>query len=199
MYNYAYLKNLETRRRARSLRSDVVFGQTVGWMLSLVAAFHYFILYEYGWWFVLMLGNGLLFLGIAIPESLRFVRLKMEKIASFVSTIILQILLACIYIFVVSPLGLLNQKLKGQTPFYYWHEMPPQKIEGWIPKVSSDQGHLVAQDNKILSSQFLQLTKHMLSNGELILMPSLLLILVLGLLAVFVQSSVIAPMIYTLF
>lgn len=99
-------------------------------------------------------------------------------------------------------MGLFYQLTKGNAPFYSWTDRVPAKIEGWAQKKSSDEAALVQGSGKAKQNLLLQpfhVLGYFMNHGELILMPSLLLFLVLGILGVFVQSSGLAPLIYTLF
>lgn len=199
MTKNSYLTRLERRRRDASMYANIVFGQTLGWCLSIVGAFYFFIQYEDRALPVLLLGNLLLLLGVGTPQALELPQRTIESISSFVGGHLLRLLLALLYFLLVFPLGLIYQKTKGTVPFYYWEKAAVEKIEGWTPKVLSDEGSLIGKQSTIKSNYLAQLFNHFWKHGELIIMPTLLIILALGLLVVFIQTTPLAPMIYTLF
>jgi hypothetical protein len=194
-----YLKDLACRRADESLRANVIFGQTLGWVLSLTGGFNYFILLDKNSFYVLMIGHALLFLGLAAPQSLNGLQKLLRDCGEFVSGLIFKLLLLIVYLILVCPLGILIQKLKGRAPFYYWRSNADFSFEGWIPKHSSDEGQLITGTSRIKSQAGVQLLKHFGQSSNLLIMPSLLVILILGLVSIFLQSTVVAPMIYTLF
>ena len=194
-----YLNDLSRRRAEKSIGANVIFGQTLGWALSLHGAFNYFILYDNHAFFELLAGHTLLFLGLAVPQCLDLPRKLIRACGEFLASLVFRLFLLTAYLLIIFPLGFLMQKLKGQAPFYYWHGDSTLAFEGWVPKVSSDEEKLVANSNGIASKAGLQLFKHFLSSSNLLIMPGLLVILLLGLVSILLQSTVVAPMIYTLF
>lgn len=202
MYRYQYLDNLKLRRKHKQLKANVALAQVLGWVLSLLGAFHYFILLEPEWLYPLIFGNGLIFLGLAAPDAVQSARVKLEFLASTISTLLLRLLLSIVYFLVLCPMGILLQSIKGRAPFYSWEPGAPladSQIEGWTLKKCSDQAHLIGNRNVFFSNHIVQLFAHLFSNADLLILPSLLVIISLGLLAIFIQSTPLAPMIYTLF
>ena len=203
MYSkYKYLQNLEARRSRKLQKTNIVFAQVLGWALSLLAGFRYFILLEDAWLLPLIIGNALLFIGVAAPNMVQGLRINLESIASLVSTFLLQALLAIVYFLVVCPAGMLMQIRRGRAPFYSWEAASApldSEFEGWTPKKCSDERQLLLNKNKLGSNHIVQLFAYLFSNGDLLIMPSLLVIICLGLVSIFIQSTPLAPMIYTLF
>lgn len=196
---YLYLRKLKLRQQEESLRKNVIFGQTLGWILSLTGGFKYFILSEPSAYYLLMIGNALLLLGLALPQALELPQLIMRRIGEFIGTVILRTVLILIYVLVVAPCGFLIQKFNGSAPFYYWNDKSTINPEGWTQKQPSDEKGLVLDAKHISSHHGIQLLQHFLRHGDMIIMPSLIIILLLGLVSIFAQSTVVAPMIYTLF
>ena len=193
------MKRLQARRCEASLRSNVVFGQTSGCCLSLLAAYYYFVQLEDRALPVLILGNFLLLLGIGTPQALELPQRIMESIATVISGCLFKLVLALLYFTLVFPLGIVYQNTKGTAPFYYWKQSMTGKIEGWTDKVLSDEGKLVGKKSFVESNYLTQLLSHFWRHGDLVIMPSLLIALALGLLVIFIQTTPLAPMIYTLF
>ncbi len=196
-----YLQNLGKRKFDEALKTNLIFGLTLGWVLTLMGAFKYYIQLEEGWLAGMAVGLILLALALVIPQALEKPQGWIKTVGGFVATQLFRVLLALIYFVAILPVGLIYQALKGKDPFYSWEGEAPRQIEGWVAKHSTDEGALVAGQTRKQNAfmQPLQVLGYFASHGELIFMPSLLLFLVLGILGVFAQSSGLAPLIYTLF
>ena len=199
-----YLQNMERRKFDEALKANLMFGLMLGWVLTLMGAFKYFIMLEEGWRIGLALGLVLLACSLFIPQLLETPQKLIQKVGGFVATQLFRVLLAVLYFVAILPVGLIYQATKGKDPFYSWEPgKAPAKIEGWASKHCTDEGASVEvtgkghKQNAFL--QPLQVLGYFASHGELLFMPSLLLFLVLGVLGVFAQSSGLAPLIYTLF
>lgn len=193
-----YFKRRKARLKNETIKANVVFGQTLGWVFTLLGAYHYFIQLNRYAWYLLIAGNFLLLLGFGTPEILELPRRIMEKIGSFVSGLIFKTLLLLLYFFVVAPLGLLMQKTKGTAPFYSW-ESSCKAIEGWTRKISSDEGALINRNTKSAQNYIFQLIGYFQKNGDILILPCLFIGLAWGLMVFFVQTTPLAPMIYALF
>ncbi|MBX9720283.1 MAG: hypothetical protein K2X81_02715 [Candidatus Obscuribacterales bacterium] len=196
---FAYLKNLKRRKSDESLRSNIVFGQTIGWTLSILSAFRYFVCQENNWWYGLMLGNAFLLLGLGAPRALERPQYYLETIASFVSERLQTVILTLLYFVIVCPCGWLMQHFFWKVPFYYWLDEFDGPIEGWIPKHIPDSSNLIVGKNKLANLYLFQFLNYLSKSRQLLILPSLVLILLISLVAIFIQSTPIAPMIYTLF
>ncbi len=197
-----YLSQLKKRQLEASLRRNVIFGQTLGWVMSLYGAYRYFISFDEAFLFLLLAGNLLLLLGLGIPQSLETLVNFTQRCGSFVRSLLLKALLVLVYILFISPLAYYRKLASGKkTYFYCWHpdNAYQQKISGWTAKQSLDEACLVGKKATLSSSHLAQIFRHFVSNSDLLLMPVLLVILSIGLLAVIIESTPLAPMIYTLF
>jgi len=194
----AYFKRRKARLKNEMIRANVIFGQTLGWVFTLLGAYHYFIQlnrYALSW---LIVGNFLLLLGFGTPEILELPRRVLERIGSFVSGIIFKAVLLLLYILVVSPLGILMQKVKGKAPFYSWNEACGN-FEGWTRKVSTDEGAIISSGKKTTQNYIFQMLNYFRKNGDILILPCLFVGLAWGLMVFFVQTTPLAPMIYALF
>lgn len=194
----SYFKRRKARLKNECIRANVVFGQTLGWVFTLLGAYHYFIQLNRYAWYLLIAGNFLLLLGFGTPEILELPRRILEKIGTLVSGVIFKLLLLILYISVVSPLGFLMQKRNGTAPFYSW-EASCNTIEGWTKKISSDEGALINSKSKSAQNYIFQLLGYFQRNGDILILPCLFIGLAWGLMVFFVQTTPLAPMIYALF
>lgn len=199
-----YLRRLYHRREYQELKTNIIFGLTIGWVFTLTGTFKTFFLLE-GGIAPVMLGAGLTSLAVTLiaPHLMAYPQSFMKKIATVVGTALFKAILTAVYFAAVLPAGLTYQRFKGQDPFYYWDSTPPATIEGWVNKdstasvLSSQPGRKAAGGLAIL--QPLQVFSYFIYHSEWIFLPCLIILLVLGLVGIFVQSTALAPFIYTLF
>jgi hypothetical protein len=201
MTNNTYLQKLAKRKFDESLKNNLIFGLTLGWVLTLMGAFKCFILLERGWMAGMVVGLALLFTSLVIPQALEGPQELIKKVGGFVATNLFRVLLAFVYFVAIMPVGLIYQATKGKAPFYAWEGTAPATIEGWVPKKCTDEGALVAGQSRKQNAflQPLQVLGYFASHGEMLFMPALILFLVMGVLGVFAQTTGLAPLIYTLF
>ena len=198
----SYMIALQSRIAHETLKGDVIFGLVLGWVFTLVGAFKTFVLLE-GGLSVAMLSVGIVALSTAVaaPFLLAYPKNLIHKIVSPLATLLFKGILSIVYVLTVLPVGLAQQKIVGRDPFYFWTDECPAQIEGWVAKDSSDERSSGHKSHGALAAiiQPIEVVGYFLSRGQWIILPCLLLLLILGLVAVFVQSSAVAPFIYTLF
>lgn len=204
----SYLRRLKNRRTETSLKSAVIFGQTIGWALTFVGSYFYFVELEAAALPVLILGNFLLLLGLGTPQVLEVPQRILQGLGNFVSELLFKVLLVILYLFVVFPLGLVHQKWKGTAPFYSWKEETLKDsiqnksriIEGWTIKFPHKKEESISTDRlNSPAADLLELLGYFIKHGELLVVPCMVLAVGLGLVLVFIQTTPLAPMIYTLF
>ncbi len=201
MTNQSYLIRLHDRRESEELKATVIFGLALGWVLTLMGAFRYFFLVQESYWLtVSQVGLAILAITVVMPGLIGYPQKAIQFVGGFVATQVFKVLIAIVYFIVVLPIGLISQKVYGTHPFYSWADAAPANMEGWVDKNVSNQSSSVKGNQKssmMLNS--LHAFRYFTEHGQLILLPCLVLFLVLGLMGVLVQSSAIAPLIYTLF
>lgn len=196
----AYMKRLQARRDYQELKTNVIFGLTFGWVLTLVGAFKTWILLE-GNPSSVIFSMGLTFFAITLcaPNQMAYPRNVMKSIATVIGTNLFKAILSVVYFLTILPAGLIYQKKNNHEPFYSWTDVKPARIEGWTTKESSDERDDKSTYNLPGWLQPLQVVLYFVTHSQLLFLPCLLLLLMLGLIGVFVQSSALAPFIYTLF
>lgn len=195
-----YMKRLQARRDHAALKNNVIFGLTIGWVLTLMGAFKTFILLEGGLAPVLF-SAGLLFLTTVLiaPSLMVYPHGVMKAIATFIGTNLFKAVLAVIYFVTILPAGLLYQTKNNHVPFYSWAEKCPCSIEGWADKVASDERGKATEYSLQGWLQPLSVVIYFARNSQMLFLPCLIVLLMLGMIGIFVQSSALAPFIYTLF
>ncbi|HIN66909.1 MAG TPA: hypothetical protein EYM95_19895 [Candidatus Obscuribacterales bacterium] len=196
----SYMKRLHLRREREALKNNIIFGLTFGWVLTLMGAFKTFILLE-GGVSQLLLVAGLAFLATTLvaPGLMIYPHRVMKGIATFVGTNLFKAILTVVYFLTILPAGLVYQKKNNHEPFYSWSLGKPARIEGWTDKVASDENGKATEYSLPGWLQPLSVVIYFARNSQLLFLPCLVVLLMLGLIGVFVQSSALAPFIYTLF
>lgn len=193
-----YLKLVQERQRSAKLDSLITFGLVFGWMFILIGGFRFYVLLQDAWLAAIILGGLCLAAAVLIPDVFSMPQKLLRSIGAFVGNYVLGGMLVGVYWLVTTPLGLLQQAMKGKQPFYEWRSTAPEVIEGWIAKDLTAESIVPGKkDNKHF--QFLAPIWYISQHGDVLLLPGLLVLLLLGMFALFAQSSALAPLIYTLF
>lgn len=192
---------LKRREACRRQKAQAVFGIAGGFLLFLLFGFRALYVAEASSW-----PNGgasaagvLLFLtGLAKPASLDTLLTWLQRIGNRLGGMLMTAFLTAIYFLLITPVGCFYRKLRGSHPFYSWDETPPESgTEGWTAKS-------IAETETVEGSQWkwtapLRLVTFIVRRKNFFLLPVLLILVVLGMAMFFVQSTGIAPLIYTLF
>ena len=196
----SYMKRLQMRKERAALKNNIIFGLTIGWVLTLMGAFKTFVLLE-GGVSQLLLVAGLAFLATTLvaPGLMIYPHRVMKGIATFVGTNLFKAVLTVVYFITILPAGFVYQKKNNHEPFYSWTNEKPTRIEGWADKVASDENGKSTEYSLPGWLQPLSVVIYFARNSQLLFLPCLIVLLMLGLIGVFVQSSALAPFIYTLF
>ncbi|MBA3859590.1 MAG: hypothetical protein C0507_22010 [Cyanobacteria bacterium PR.3.49] len=195
-----YMKRLQIRTEKAALKNNVIFGLTFGWVLTLMGVFKSWILLE-GAVANAILGAGLVFLATTLiaPGLMVYPQRVMKAIATFVGTNLFKGVLCVVYFLTILPAGLIYQKQNNHVPFYSWTGDKAPVIEGWTVKESSDEHGSAGQYKLPGWLQPLQVVAYFARHSQLLFLPCLIVLLMLGMIGIFVQSSALAPFIYTLF
>ena len=194
------MKRLHLRREQAALKNNVIFGLTLGWVFTLMGAFKTWILLE-GPTAMAIFAVGVTFLGTTLvaPGLMVYPHRVMKAIATFVGTNLFKAVLTVIYFATILPAGLIYQKKHNHVPFYSWSDRKPVVIEGWADKVASDENGKSSEYILPGWLQPLSVVIYFARNSQLLFLPCLIVLLMLALVGIFVQSSALAPFIYTLF
>ncbi|MEH2412478.1 DUF5989 family protein [Nostoc sp.] len=204
MTKFSYLQRLKQRKHLAQLQEQIVFGLTLGWLMTLVGGFRYFFAidgHDNLWKALLYIGIGLITISLLVPSAISlfhsFLRHLTEKIGE---KIFLLILLASYFLFIL-PIGVLLRKQKTNNSFHVWQDKFMAQAEGWIKWESREdiQPLQPGAKKRPLMLQLVWVVAYFIRNGHYLLIPVLVLLLVLGLILFFVKSSALAPFIYTLF
>lgn len=200
----AYMRRRRARQAVEELKRQIVFGLVIGWLMTLIGWFRY----EYVpnvndslWLAVMWTGVGILVAAVVAPGMLNWPERLWMGVARFVGKIVFTGLLAILYFVMVTPIGLLMRALSGSDPFYAWKGSAPSGMEGWVRKdlPGEIRSSRISGRKRLLLLEPIRVFSYFVRQGHYLVLPLLVIVLVLGLLLFFVQSSALAPLIYTLF
>ena len=199
-----YGRQLATRRSHARIRELARFGLVVGWALFLGGAFGYYCLRMVpDALFVGCMGLGAMVASVAIvlPQTLSGVSHVWIWLARWQGWLIMTAFLAILYFVVFWPAGSWQRWRRGSRPFYNWDDSPPAELVGWEGLENTAFEAIVSQGerNRSLVAIFGATVALFAQRRNYLAIPVIVLLLVLGLVFYFVQTSALAPFIYTLF
>jgi Family of unknown function (DUF5989)/Saxitoxin biosynthesis operon protein SxtJ len=201
-----YLRRLDERRETDEIRQLTNFGLTIGWLFTLLGGFCWFcVISQFDWFWRMMMIKGLMMLclGTVLPQLLYWPHRLWMGLAHLQGRLVMTILLTVVYFGLISPLGWLERRRRsGSHPFHSWDETPPTLATGWeaLKETPADRIAYDAQrkGSRSLISLFAETMVFFAERGHYLLLPVLLFLLLLGLILFFVQTSALAPFIYTI-
>ncbi len=196
-----YLAALAQRREALAVRRQIGYGLVVGWILSLVCGFFFCCLASraaWVWGALMVVGWAHLFLAVVLPQALAWPERAWSALAQWQGKLIMTVLLTLVYYGLFWPARRLR---KAEPGFAAWRDRPPELPSAWQPlDLSEFESEAALRDRqRSLPLLLAGVIGFFFRRGHYVLLPILILLLVLGLALFFVQSSAIAPFIYTLF
>ncbi|HEY0984586.1 DUF5989 family protein [Schlesneria sp.] len=203
---FPYLRQLSERRERDEIRQLTSFGLTIGWLFFLLGGFCWFCVVSPldGFWHGLMLsGLALMGFGTLLPQALYWPHRIWMSLAHFQGRLVMTLLLTVFYFLLISPLGWWERLRHGNVnPFYSWTTEPPPVTSAWqdlpVEELRESSGSYRRLKSRPLISLFAETFSFFARRGHYLLLPILVLLLVLGLVLFFVQSSALAPFIYTI-
>jgi hypothetical protein len=194
-----YLSRLDQRRKREAARRRIAFGLVGGWLLLLVGAFRWAYRADASPLMArsaLIAGAVLFACGLLRPSVLGPAEAGLRIATGWIGRALFSALLVVAYFAIITPVGLCLRARSGSAPFHAWDDGG----EGWTPK--QEGGGEPSHGSRVgrpLLIQLFAVVAHFIRIGRWILVPSLVLLLILGLALFFVKGSALAPFIYTLF
>lgn len=198
---HAYLQQRTQRLRYEKLKQCAAFGLVLGVGFSLYGAIGYSTGLAFAdEYYVIFMCVGLLLLGVGLgyPVLLDVPSAVFRVVAGKLGHYIFQLLLTVIYYVLLTPLALLRAKESAHAPFLSWDTAANSRGYGWGPKQTRTIVH-GGTGSATLTGTFYAILVYFARHGRWFLLPLLVVLLSLGLLLFFAQTSVFAPFIYTLF
>lgn len=198
--NTTYLDRLKDRKLNKEVKDCAAFGIFFGGVLFLLSAwFHLFsdVPHQTMWHYLLRISLLMMILGLVIPQSLYYPQKIVSSFGNFVFTTIFKGLLLILYFIIIYPTAIIFGKNINST-FYYWKDINTVCSEGWSDKVFNYAyaNTLKGHNNVLLRS--LNILNFFIQKKLWFLIPAIIAILIFGLVFSFIQSSLIAPLIYTI-
>jgi hypothetical protein len=196
-----HLAALALRREAVAIRQQTVYGLVIGWVLTLCGGFLYFCVISSlnGLW-IGILAVGILHLASAVllPQALALPERAWRTIAHWQGRIVMSVLLTLAFFLLIWPASLFDRR--RASGFATWTGTPPKHKSAWQPIERAEFGDSRREaEYRSLPVLLAAVIGFFLRRGNYVLVAVVILLLMLGLTLYFVESSALAPFIYTLF
>lgn len=204
-YDSSFIQRRQMRMALRELTQLLVLGLGVGTILICMGAYKFFLVQEASdlfWCAVGWAGATIIALTLIYPYMWHMPEQWIRKFGGWVGHKLMILVLTAVYFALIWPIGLLLRATKGTHPIYGWSHQYPTKMEGWHRKE-------FAMDINALLEQHRRQKKHRVGvinvmmffaqRGHYVMMPVLFTLVALGIALFFLQTSALAPFIYTLF
>ena len=203
MAKLSYLQRLKQRQQLARLKEQIIFGLTLGWLITLISGFHYFFAINQNdsfWQMLLYVGLGLIAITIILPSSIVLFQTPLRKVTEKIGETIFSFILITSYFLLILPIGILFKKQQKNTSFHTWQGRFLYQVEGWTKLNQVNLEPFQPEDKKrSLVLQVAWIIAYFVRNKYYLFIPVLVLLLVLGLIMFFIKASALAPFIYTLF
>jgi hypothetical protein len=198
----AYLARRAARMQAQAVRAQIVYGLTVGWVLTLGGGFWYCCVpsrLDPLWAAVTLLGTLHLAAAVVVPQLLSVPQRLWARLAHWQGALVMKVLLTLIYLLLIWPAGWLTRR--QHRGFLRWTVAPPPGTTAWEPVLEEPAAapHHPRSASHSLLWLALGVLGFFIRRGNYLLVPILIVLLIVGLALYFVQTSALAPLIYTLF
>jgi hypothetical protein len=198
----AYLARRACRAHRQAVRAQIVYGLTIGWVLTLGGGFVYCCVpspLDPLWAALTAVGAAHLAAAVLAPELLSIPQRLWARLAHVQGALVMKCLLTVIYFLLIWPAGWLTRR--QHHGFVRWTDTPPEGTTAWQPVLEevdqTPRGRSSASRSLLLLA--IGVLAFFIRRGQYLLVPILILRLILGLVLYFVQTSALAPLIYTLF
>lgn len=198
----AYLARRACRVQDQTVRAQIVYGLTIGWVLTLGGGFLYCCVpsaLDALWAGLIVVGTAHLAAAVIVPQVLSVPQRLWARLAHWQGAFLMKLLLAAIYFLLIWPAGWLTRR--QQHGFIRWSDAPPAGTSAWQPVLEQpgEASHRLSGSSHSLLYLAVGVLAFFIRRGNYLLVPILIVLLIVGLALYFVQSSALAPLIYTLF
>jgi hypothetical protein len=194
------MKGYADRQLVERIRHCTALGQVLGAICAVYGAYGYFAGMDHSDGFYItfwVLGSALLLAAIAYPLCLDSATRAVRNLTGKIGHFIFNALLTILYYLVLTPIGRLTGKASPALPFAAWDSPEKAVSYGWRDKTTRT---LVQESGEAhIGNIFYQILRYFVQHGRWFLIPLIIVLLFLGLILFFAQTSVLAPFIYTLF
>ena len=200
-----YLEQLALRRQDMAIRRHIVYGLVMGWILALGFGFLFFcapsrvLWLDRLWASLAVLGVLHLAAAVVVPQALYWPERAWTAITRWQGWLVMRILLTLIYFGLLWPASYFSRR--RTRGFVTWRAHVENAPSAWQSLDVSDWASLsMSHDSyRSLPMLFASVIGFFFRRGDIVLVLIVMLLVVMGLILYFVESTVVAPFIYTLF
>ena len=147
----------------------------------------------------MILGAIHLAAAVVLPQALYWPERAWSKIAHWQGWAVMTVLLSVIYFVLIWPAGYVSRR--RTRGFVAWETHPTDLTSAWQPieAIETEGDSITATGYRSLPLLLASVIGFFFRRGDYLLVMIVILLVVLGLALYFVQSSALAPFIYTLF
>jgi len=197
-----YLQRRNARVALAQLKREIIFGMVVSSIMLGTGTWRYYIVVGVNdalWSIVAALGALGLLVTLILPWLWKSPEAGLTAIVRRVGGALFAVLLALVYGLLIFPVGWMLRRIKGADPVYSWESEMPLGMEGWHPKEVVFELNAGSHKKPNLLRRFVNVLQFFARRRHYVFLPTLVILLALGMVLFFVKASALAPLIYTLF
>lgn len=203
--NGSFLARREARTASRELNQMLVLGFGIGFIALGMGSYKYFMVpdvWDAFWSAIAWFGVFALLVTLIYPFVWRGLENILRRVGGWVGHQVMNVLLVCIYYVFFWPVGALLRTTKGTHPIYDWEGEADHDMEGWrIKQLPADVAEAARSSNSRKKHRvgMFGILMFFARRGHFFLIPALVVLASIGIALFFLQTSALAPFIYTLF
>jgi len=202
MSKTSYLARRRARLSVEELKRQIIFGFVLSGICLVIGSWRYYAVVGANDGVALALGSAGAFgflLTLAFPSAWKLPEAWLGIALRTVGGGLFAVLLGLVYGLLIVPVGWVVRRTQGVDPVYSWVHTPPKKMEGWHPKQALFEVNEGRRGRLSAVKRFVDVLTFFARRGHYLFLPTLVLMIALGMVLFFVKSSALAPFIYTLF
>ncbi len=201
-----YLEKHNQKKRKQALKNYSCLFIVLGGIFIFLGSWNYYLSlsrFDILWQAMISAGILLAPLAVVCPAILEAPYKAFSLLTQRVGSLIFALLISIIYFVVISPFGALIRHRKSVTTFYDWNgkDVDSNNII-WRDKPLQEQKFdikLSGQKKRNFNLTLFYVLAFFLNKRHWLIIPSIVILMVIGIVFFFIQSSALAPLIYTLF
>jgi hypothetical protein len=198
----SYLQRRNARIALGRLKREIVFGMVTSLAMLGIGVWRYFIVIEANdvlWSVVALLGGVGLLVSLVVPWLWKGPETWLTAVGGRVGSTLFSVLLTVVYGLLMSPIGWILRRMNGTDPIYAWDTELRVPVEGWREKEVVLEANAGGRGKPSVLRRFVSVLHFFARRGHYVFLPSLVILLALGVVLFFVKTTALAPLIYTLF
>ena len=199
-----FLARRESRLASKRLTQLLVLGYGIGLIALVLGMCKYFFVAGASsalWGAVAWFGGAALLVTAIVPFIWQWPEKVIHRFGNWLGHGVMTALLVLVYFLFFWPVGALIRVVKGSRPIYEWGATPASGMQGWqtkeLPRDVATAERAVRGGKRRVG--FLGVLVFFVRRRLYFLIPVLVVLVSLGIALFFLQTSALAPFIYTLF